>query len=187
MITVVPDTSCFSLMGHSPRLWGQDDLPKYWGKSTPIWGDYLSLLKEWNVSLKGTCYHSEPLKTAHFGAPLMANLSHIHAEDQTYLDTEWWQWGSLLMNNDLWLCNVLYNLHICQIKCSALQWTWTEGSRFKSPGKGFPAWKCSTSETLSHTSVYLCLLLWLQFTLLLSCPPRLCLFRSHPILAQVWP
>lgn len=85
---MVPDTSCFSLMGHSPRLWGQDDPPKYWRQSMPIWGDCLSLLKEWNVVLKGSCYCSEPLKTADLQAALMVNISHIHAEDQTYLDTE---------------------------------------------------------------------------------------------------
>lgn len=42
-----------------------------------------------------------------------------------------------------------------RFQCSALQWTGTEESRFRSPSKGFIAWKCSTSKSLSRTSVYL--------------------------------
>lgn len=74
-----------------------------------------------------------------------------------------------------------------KIKCSALQWTGTGESRFKSPSKGFSAWKCSTSKSLSCTSVYLCLPFCLQFTLLLPSPSPICLIRFYFIPAHIWP
>lgn len=53
-----------------------------------------------------------------------------------------------------------------KFKCSALQWAGTGASRFRSPSSRFAAWKCSTSETLSCTSVYLCLLIGMRLALL---------------------
>lgn len=136
MITVAPDPSYFSFIDPSPSLRSRAGLrmicQNTGDKACPARGD-LNILKEWNMGLEGTCFHSEVLTAANSQASLMA-LTFFMSPQQTRLmqthscsDKE-----PFLVNHDLQLWAALYNLHICQIKRSALQWTGTEGSGFKS-------------------------------------------------------
>lgn len=181
VVRVVPVTSHFSFIGHSPRLWIslRITLQNTGTKACPIWGDNLSSLKGWDVGLKRD---PKPL-----WAPPGPSTSHTRPENQAPPDTQRWGRQPWLLNRKLWLRIVLHNLHICRIKCRALPRAGMGGSRVKSPSRGFAAWRGSTSESLSHASARLPRLSWLQFAFLLSSPPPICLIRFHATLAHIWP
>lgn len=85
------------------------------------------------------------------------------------------------MNNDLWLWDVLYNLHICQLNAVHLGELEQKSPDLSPQAKDFQPGNVPLWRFLSPTSVYLCLPFWLQLTFIHSSPPHLSyLISLHP-------
>lgn len=137
VITGVPDTGCFPLLATVLDF----GLGLGWCSQILVYkacvrGDCLSTLKECNVGLKGTCYHSEPLKAANIQAPLEARTLPISTQRTGFDWTQSDGSSGAVTFGSVVFC-IIYTS--ARFKCSALQWTGTEESRFKSPSKGFSA------------------------------------------------
>lgn len=132
-------------------------------KACPIWGDYLSSLKKWSVGLKGTCYPFESFRAHGIQVPLVAPPLPTSTQRSTLLYTQRWreeaipygQWPLALQ------CFVSFTHVPNEMHFSELEHTVPD---LRPQAKDFSVWKCSSANSLSRTSVYLCLLFWLQFT-----------------------
>lgn len=94
-------------------------------KAYPILDDYLSILNECNVHLTGPCHHPEPLQAINIQVVLVPLRLPTSTQRTSLGGTQ--SHGSkelLLVNDDLWLGDGLYNLHICQIpvQCTSVNW-----------------------------------------------------------------
>lgn len=131
-------------------------------KSCPIWGDYLSNLKSrvWVWKVPATLL--SPSEPTAFRYPLWRQHCPHPPREARFSRHTAMAGGS----HSLWtvtfgsavLC-IIYT----RAKWNAFQWTGTQGSRFKSPSRGFFSLEMF-SANISRTSVYLCLLFWLKFT-----------------------